>query len=276
VRVLDWQNGPFTDPDCTCWIDRTMGIVVNRPAGRPVEEWIVNFTVMPGPAVRNPHRVIRVSSGLLPPALVEFDSRNNVAVRVPLVAGRNDIVIEVVDPSAAIEPSDDPLIRVVQLSNIAVRRLDADASGSAGLPPAVVNQRSDDFAFDSVSADYYNNDGALDAALAKTGFRTLGVNGSVTLRTVAEAQPGTHSITVETSSTWGDDEPARFTVTVRKPSGTVLNAATFSVGLKRQTVSVPITLDTKDSLLVNIRFENDRYEPGKGDRNLVIHAVRLE
>jgi len=273
---LDWQNGPFTDPDCTCWIDRTMGIVVNRPAGRPVEEWIVNFTVMPGPAVGNPHRVIRVSSGLLPAALVEFDSRNDVTVRVPLVAGRNDIVIEVVDPSAAIEPSDDPLIRVVQLSNIAVRRLDADALGSAGLTPAVVNQRSDDFAFDSVSADYYNNDGALDAALTKTGFRTLGVNGSVTLRTVSEAQPGAHSITVEVSSTWGDDELARFTVTVRTQSGTVLNAAAFSVGAKRQTVSVPVRLDTTDSLLVNIRFENDRYEPGKGDRNLLIHGVHLK
>jgi hypothetical protein len=278
VRVLSWQNGPFTDPNCTCWIDRTMGIVVNRPLGRPVEEWSLKFTVMPGPAVQNPHRVIRVSSGLLAPALVEFDARTNVAVRVPVIGGRNDIVIELVEPSAAIEPADDPMIRVVQLSNLVVRRLDVDALNSVGSPPgAIVTQGPDDFAFDSVSADYHNNDGALDAALAEAGFRMLGVNGSVTLKTVAPAQSGVRTITVEASSTWStDDEPAKFTVTVRRASGAVLKAATFQVGRTRQSMSVPVKLDSQDSLLVIVRFENDRYEPGKGDRNLRIHAVRIE
>jgi hypothetical protein len=266
VRVLSWQNGPSTDAGGACWIDRTMGIVVNRPEGRPVEEWTLTFTATPGPARQNPHRVIRVSSRDLAPTLVQFDARKHVALKVPLAAGRNDIVIEVVEPAAEIEPPDDPLIRVVQLSNIALHD-----------PEWISDERPDDFAFDSVSADYYNNDGALDTALASTGFRMLGVNGSVTLRTVAQAQPGVRTITVEASSTWWrDDEPANFTVTVRRPSGAVLNAKSFQVGQKRQSVSVPVRLDIRDSLLVNVRFENDRYEPGKGDRNLLIHAVRIE
>jgi hypothetical protein len=122
LRVFNWQDGPTSDVKDEHWLDRTIGLVANRPYnGRQIENWRLSFTVSPGPANPVPRRVIRISSRHLEPKIVEFDKTMRIHVDVPLDAGRNDIVVNVVAPEQFVELPNDPFVRMVSISKIALQ-----------------------------------------------------------------------------------------------------------------------------------------------------------
>jgi hypothetical protein len=134
LRVFNWQDGPTSRVRKEHWLDRTIGIVVNRPHNAPqMENWRLSFTVSPGPSNPVPHRVIRISSRHLAPKLVEFDETRRIQLDVPLDAGRNDIVVNVVAPEQFVELPNDPFVRMVSISKIALQP--SGARGAVSLRP---------------------------------------------------------------------------------------------------------------------------------------------
>jgi hypothetical protein len=134
LRVFNWQDGPSSDVKDEHWLDRTIGLVVNRPYNGPqTENWRLSFTVSPGPANPVPHRVIRILSRHLKPKVVEFDETRRIQLDVPLDAGRNDIVVNVVAPEQFVELPNDPFVRMVSISKIALQP--SGTMGPASLRP---------------------------------------------------------------------------------------------------------------------------------------------
>ena len=54
------------------------------------------------------------------PKLIPYDATKDVQLNIPVAAGRNDIVIDFVDPTPT-EHADDPLVRMAQISKIELR-----------------------------------------------------------------------------------------------------------------------------------------------------------
>ena len=121
LRVFSWQDSRLRNHTGTYWLDRRIGIVMNRPAGAAgSEDWSVGFTVAPGPASQTTRGVLRVSSPRFGTKLIDFEGATKVQLDFPVVAGRNDLVVELVSP-AVVEPADDTTIRILQVSGIDVR-----------------------------------------------------------------------------------------------------------------------------------------------------------
>ena len=70
---------------------------------------------------RRPVRGVRILSRHLKPKVVEFDETRRIQLDVPLHAGRNDIVINVVAPEQFVELPNDPFVRMVSISKIALQ-----------------------------------------------------------------------------------------------------------------------------------------------------------
>jgi hypothetical protein len=122
LRVVSWQAAWETDLKPAYWLDRAIGIIVNRPANPPnLENWLVSFTVKPGPSARALGGVLRVSFPNAEPQTFEFDGPTDIEFETPLAAGRNDIRVELVEPEPR-EIAGDVLIRMLEVSNIKIRR----------------------------------------------------------------------------------------------------------------------------------------------------------
>lgn len=123
-RVFDWQDNYGSNPTKEYWLDRMVGIVVNRPDGSPAENWKLSMNLTPGPADPSTHRAVRISSRGIPAVIVEFDTKKGVEMETPIAGGRNDIRVELLSPSRILEQPDEPLIPTVKISDIALRRAD--------------------------------------------------------------------------------------------------------------------------------------------------------
>jgi hypothetical protein len=127
-RVLDWQDNYGSNFTREYWLDRIVGIVVNRPDRARVENWKLSMSLTPGPADPTTHRVVRISSRGMAPISVEFDAKKDIELEAPLAGGRNDIRVEVLSPSRILEQPGDALIRTVMISNIALSRADGTSA----------------------------------------------------------------------------------------------------------------------------------------------------
>jgi hypothetical protein len=132
-RVFDWQDNYGSNNTGEYWLDRMVGIVVNRPEWAQVENWKLSISLAPGPADPSSHRVVRISCRGMAPVVVEFDAKKDIDLEVPLGGGRNDVRVEAVPPRHNLEQQDEPLIRYVRISNIAFRR--ADGTSAKFSPP---------------------------------------------------------------------------------------------------------------------------------------------
>ena len=121
LRILSWQDSRLPNQSGKHWLEKTIGIIVQRPANpTDMETWSLGFIVRPGPSSPSPRGALRIASRHFGPELIEFEGEKQVQLKVPLSAGRNTIVVELVSPEA-IERADDPSVRMAQLSRIELR-----------------------------------------------------------------------------------------------------------------------------------------------------------
>jgi hypothetical protein len=127
-RVFDWQDNYAVNKTGEWWLDRIVGIAVNRPESAGVENWKFNVSLTPGPADPSSHRVVKISCRNMVPMFVEFDSKKDVELQVPLAGGRSDIRVERIFPGGKLEQASDPLIEAVKISGISFRRADGTSA----------------------------------------------------------------------------------------------------------------------------------------------------
>lgn len=130
VRVFNSQPEDGTGADRGYWLEHKMGIVINRNAQTPpVEKWRVAMTFTPGPANPWARRVVRVSSAGFAPKTFEFEETTRVTFDVPVQPGRNDVVVEVLEPDPVVDSAEDRYIELVRVSQLDARRADPSPLG---------------------------------------------------------------------------------------------------------------------------------------------------
>jgi len=109
IRLFNWQP----------WLGKAIGVVIYRRAPQTgLEKWQLSFSAAPGPGNPAPHRRIRISCRYCEPKTVEFDKATRIVVDVMIASGRNDILIETVEPEQVVETPGDasvPLVRVAEV-----------------------------------------------------------------------------------------------------------------------------------------------------------------
>jgi hypothetical protein len=105
-----------------------MGIVINRRAGGPaLENWRLSFVAAPGPANPAPHRRLRISCRYCEARVVDFVAPTRITVEVPAAAGRNDVLLETLEPEQVVDIPGNPGMQLVHISEVDVSRFGAKA-----------------------------------------------------------------------------------------------------------------------------------------------------
>jgi hypothetical protein len=119
-RVLSWQNSYQSNRKGEYCLEKSMGIVVNRPEdARGSQSWTLAFTVAPGPSSPTVRGALRLSSGNGHAVDVPFDGTTNVEAPIALGAGRNEVRLDLVSP-AAVETPRDILVCMARISAISI------------------------------------------------------------------------------------------------------------------------------------------------------------
>jgi hypothetical protein len=127
MRVASWQDGWAGRPGY--WhgtsgygLGKTLGILIDRHAGTGLETWQLSFIATAGPANPSPHRRIRISCQYCKSKTVDFDAEARVVVDVPIAPGRNDILLETLEPEQVVEKKRDPSVPLVRIAQIEFAR----------------------------------------------------------------------------------------------------------------------------------------------------------
>jgi hypothetical protein len=122
LRVANWQVAWETDLKAEYWLDRAIGIIVNRPANpKSLENWSVAFKVKQGPSAPTSRGALRVSFPHAEAQVFNFDGAADISLETSLAPGRNDIRVELIQPEPREIPGD-VLIRMAQISDMKVQR----------------------------------------------------------------------------------------------------------------------------------------------------------
>jgi hypothetical protein len=117
LRVMDWVDQYNENRTGPYWLDKTVGIVINRPMNSSSEPWSLHMTLAAGPVATGMPKRVKLSQQGVEARFVEFVESKDVSMEVPLAAGRNDVAVELLSPNV-VNTSVDPVSRIAVISHV--------------------------------------------------------------------------------------------------------------------------------------------------------------